>query len=617
MQTSRTPDTQESDGTLRFARQSTSRQLSGLAAPLRECHPARTAATVREGSRSLTAVLSVLVVLPGLLLSGGFPRAAGGTEKPATSTNQAAARTPASPVSAAEISLAGTSADTADTPEPSPADIDLAQLRMHVQTLASDALEGREAGTRGGQAAGSYLATRFRKLELVPAGDEQSWFQYFRENYRNVLAKLPGTSVPSAARPGLQSPVIVLGAHYDHVGYGRKNNSRGPLGQIHNGADDNASGVAVLLEVARVLQQRPEPLNCTVLFACWDAEEQGLLGSRHWLEHTTLPPEQIRLSLNLDMVGRLRNERVEVSGVRSAQGLRELLTESNRETSLQLDCLWNLIADSDHYPFIERQVPTLMFHTGKHPEYHRPADDVHLLNLEGMQQIARMVLAVIRQADQNATGLRWRDECLTETDDLRLQVETPLAPRPSRLGVTSWRVEEDGLVPVSLAAGGPAERAGLQPGDLVLEFAGEPVSTVQQLQRLVFSAPGQVDLLVRRDGEAGSRPILVELAGAPLRFGIHWRTDPAEPGQVILDRVTAGSPADEAGLATGDRISRINGHRFRSHREFHELVTRTDWPEHAAGQLVLETERDGRTRTITIVPAALSPAPTPTLSSAP
>ncbi len=157
--------------------------------------------------------------------------------------------------------------------------IRLPDLRRHVGTLASDSLEGREAGARGGKAAGAYLVSELRRLKVRPGGEDGSYYQYFEPDYRNVLALVPGRD------PELRNEVVVISAHYDHVGYGTRRNSRGPWGLVHNGADDNASGTAGLLEVIEAFAALEPAPRRTVLFAFWDAEEKGLLGSASILNY--------------------------------------------------------------------------------------------------------------------------------------------------------------------------------------------------------------------------------------------------------------------------------------------------------------------------------------------
>ena len=205
-------------------------------------------------------------------------------------------------------------------------------------------------------------------MGLAPAGDGGTYFQSFNGASRNILGLVEGSD------PQLKQQVILLGAHYDHVGYGRANNSFGPCGYIHNGADDNASGVAGLLEVVDAVKQLPTPPKRSILFALWDGEEQGLLGSRHWVGRPTVALSRVAVAINMDMIGRLQESAaLEVYGTRTAAGLRRLVSEANGEAKRwTIDFDWKLKSDSDHWPFYERRIPILMFHTGLHERLSPP-----------------------------------------------------------------------------------------------------------------------------------------------------------------------------------------------------------------------------------------------------
>src|SRR5262249_45517286 len=160
-------------------------------------------------------------------------------------------------------------------------------------------------------------------------------------NYHNILAVVEGSD------PQLRDEYVLIGAHYDHVGYGNARNSYGPFGMIHNGADDNASGVAGMLEVARAVAQLASRPKRSILFAFWDGEEKGLLGSQYWVEHPTVPLKSVTLAINADMIGRLRNATVTVYGVRTVRGLRRLVSHQNQIANLLLDFTWENKPDSD------------------------------------------------------------------------------------------------------------------------------------------------------------------------------------------------------------------------------------------------------------------------------
>ncbi len=190
------------------------------------------------------------------------------------------------------------------------------ELKTHIEFLASDSLEGREAGAQGGQAAGTYIRGLLQKYGVKPGLKEDGYFQEFDGGFRNIIGILPGND------PELKNEYIVIGAHYDHVGYGKPSNSRGGVGQIHNGADDNASGTAALLEIIQAISQHKEVPRRSLMFVFWDAEEMGLLGSKYWVNHPNIPLDQIVIYLNMDMVGRLKEKPLNLFGSRSSLGLR-------------------------------------------------------------------------------------------------------------------------------------------------------------------------------------------------------------------------------------------------------------------------------------------------------
>jgi hypothetical protein len=365
--------------------------------------------------------------------------------------------------------------------------------KRHVCALADDALEGREGGSRGGRAAGSYITSHLEKLGLEPAGDNGSYYQQFG-GMRNILALARGSD------PSVANELIVVGAHYDHVGYGNSGNSYGPFGFVHNGADDNASGVAGLIEVAEAMQHLPGRPRRPILFAFWDGEEKGLLGSYHFVRvrPALLATMSVVFSVNLDMIGRLRGERLEVFGARTSEGLRAAVVQSNNRPGaqpLELAFDWAIDEDSDHYPFIAAKIPTVMFHTGLHDQYHRPSDDVQLINFEGIEPVARLTLDFLTAlADDRGPPRSFRSQARSESDATKRAIEAPTA-------------------------------SGANP-----QTAAQPAPSQAQ--------PAQ-----------NSRP----------RWGIGTRADSGEPMNPVIVRITAGSPAAQAGMMLGDRVIAIDG----------------------------------------------------------
>jgi hypothetical protein len=472
-------------------------------------------------------------------------------------------------------------------------------LQRRVDVLADDTFEGREAGTRGGRAASIYVSKELAKAGVKPGAPGGAWFQNFSANYRNVLGVWEGSD------PDLKDEWIILGAHYDHVGYGSASNSYGPTGYIHNGADDNASGTSTLLEIAEALASLERRPRRSILFAFWDGEEKGLLGSKHWLSSPTVPLKKVALAVNLDMVGRLRNNSLTVYGTRSTWGLRRQVCDAANGTNLSLDFTWKLKDNSDHWSFYERNVPILMLHTGLHDDYHRPRDDAHKINSAGMQLVTQVLFrSALGLADADELrGFRQRSKW--ESPYHRQELESPLAPLPTRLGV--WWDQQDtgdaGLRLVRVDAGRAAAAAGLRVNDRLLEFDGKPMRHGDDLRAAVLQAGERVQVKIARAGDEKPLELEVALAGKPVRVGLSWREDNAEPGAVIVTRVVPGSPAAQAGLKIRERIYQFNGEDFASTPELLKRI------QEAEGPVALLVESEGQLREVEMeLPAIEKPA---------
>jgi len=464
------------------------------------------------------------------------------------------------------------------------------ELKLHVDYLADDKLEGREAGRSGGLAAGGYLEDRLAELDLRAAGTDGSFFQRFPPNFRNVLARIEGSD------PQLKDQFIIVSAHYDHVGYGTRRNSRGPIGYIHNGADDNASGTAGLLELAEAFTMLDEPPKRTVLFAFWDAEEKGLLGSKYWVAHPTISLDHVVAEINMDMIGRLRNDRLVLFGTRSGYGWRRLASLQNDGPALRLDFSWTLKPNSDHYPFFQHDIPVLLLHTGFNDAYHTPRDDARHINNRGMRRVSQFLFAVVYELADREQPPRFRKLARRETESTRKRLAACINKPAARLGVR-WDPNEPAIGGLRLAhvvSGSAAERAGLTAGDRIVDFAGRKIRSGEDLRAAVTRAENPAATVVKRADLDQPLQMTVELAGKPIRLGISWRIDDAEPGTIILTHVVPGSPAAKAGLRPGDRVYQIGGEDFSDDRLFAHLAQTLPEP------LELLVERDGRLRTVVI-----------------
>jgi hypothetical protein len=466
------------------------------------------------------------------------------------------------------------------------------EMQQCVNMLADDSFEGRETGSRGGRAACAYIGELLQKRHIPGAGIDGGYYQDFGTASRNILARLAGSD------PKLKDQYVIISAHYDHVGYGKPNNSFGPIGYIHKGADDNASGVAGLLAVIDAFNKLPEHPKRSVLFAFWDGEEQGLLGSKYWLQNPTVPLDHVAILLNMDMIGRLRREKVEVYGTRTGYNLRRLVSQENEGSNLLLDFHWEMRADSDHYPFYERHLPVMMLHTGLHSDYHRPSDTADKINPAGMREVAQLMFrTALDLAETDSIG-GFRERSRAESAATQGVVERPLPPLPGRFGV-SWDDAPDkerGLKVARVVPDSPAAKAGVRIGDRIVKFAGHEFSGGNEFRTLAMGAASPATFVVERPGTDQPLELTAQLVGDPIHIGISWSGDDAEPRSVIVLRIVPDSPADRAGIKVDDRIYQVGGKGFASPDEFdHLLMT-----EPAPIELVLESR--GQIRHVRLSP---------------
>lgn len=490
-----------------------------------------------------------------------------------------------------------TASALAATPQGAREAITSEELRRHTIFLASDTLEGRAAGTQGGRAAAAYLAVEFDKAGLKPAAEGEDFLQPFENGYQNLLGLVPGSD------PDLAGEVIIVSGHFDHVGLGNRGNSFGPYGQIHNGADDNASGTAAVLAVARAIASLDTAPRRSVLFALWDAEENGLLGSKHWLENPTLDVQSIRLMINCDMVGRLRNNSLVAYGTRTAAGLRQHLAEANAGSDLMINFDWRQRTDSDHWPFFQQGIPYVLLHTGDHEDYHRPSDDPDKINYEGLAVVSRLLFNLACNVADAPDSLVFRHESRKEREYDERQSRVLPPPLPSRLGI-SWKEDRQPGAPFEVTGvepGSPAALAGLRVGDQLLSVAAVPVEEIDDLPAIVLAAPQKTSMVVQRSGQTAPQTVAVSLRGEPVRIGLTWKHDEAEPGVAVVTGVIPGSPAARAEIEPLDRLS-LPLHHARGGDWLRELTA-------GQGEITLLRERRGQVSEVKLQPLpATSPS---------
>lgn len=315
----------------------------------------------------------------------------------------------------------------------------------------------------------------------------------------NVGAILPG-------RGALANEWIVIGSHYDHVGYGPVGARPENYGKVHAGADDNASGSTGVLMVASRLARAYAASNDdarSVLFLWFSAEESGLEGARHFVANPIMDLADISIMINLDMIGRLRDGRLEVGGVGSARGLEEWLAPYWDASGLNVRVTRLGAPNSDHFAFQARDVANLFFFTGLHREYHTPADLPETVNIEGAVQIADLVARIALDAAKRSERFRFG------SGEPVVREESPNRPAMAglrvRFGIMPGDYDAaDGVLVGDLSGPDtPAAKAGLKAGDIMLRWNGEKLTDVAQWMGLMSkNNPGdEVEIVYRRDGE--------------------------------------------------------------------------------------------------------------------
>ncbi|MHC5011308.1 MAG: M28 family peptidase [Planctomycetota bacterium] len=315
-------------------------------------------------------------------------------------------------------------------------------------------------------------------------------------NARNVVGFLEGTD------PSLADEVVVLGAHFDHVGLGYFGSLGGAAaaGTIHPGADDNGSGTVALLELAEYFgAHRPAR---SLLFLAFSGEEMGLLGSRHYVEHPVIPLAHVVAMINMDMVGRSRAGQLQVGGVGTGRGLKEIVALAN--TTQELVISWDPqgSAPSDSTSFFRKKIPVLFFFTGIHEDYHRPSDTPDRINYDDMERVVRLVR-------DTTVAIADRSERIVYTDP-------PPVPRPPRIGIQlAAEADPRGVAVGGVQPAGPAAEAGVEAGDVIVALAGQVVRGVPDLRNVLARLkPGKpVELIVLR----GDDRVVLEIIPAERR----------------------------------------------------------------------------------------------------
>ena len=350
----------------------------------------------------------------------------------------------------------------------------LQKLQVDVVYLASNLLEGREAGNPGGELAAKYIASRFESIGLQPKGLGGSWFHPFDFQFKSNPHETTGgeqrigKNVVGFLDNGAPN-TVVIGAHYDHLGMGMPGASL-HVGDpaVHNGADDNASGVASLLFLAEYLKNS-NLKNNNYLFLAFSAEELGLVGSKKFIENPSISLSNANYMLNMDMVGRLNEEKIlAINGAGTSPIWKDALVKI-QVAGIKIKTTDSGVGPSDHTSFYLKDMPVLHFFTGQHTDYHKPSDDSELVNYIGIYDVSMFIVALIK--DLNDDGKL----AFTKTKDESQQG----ASFKVTLGVMpDYVFDGEGMRIDAVMDDRPAKKAGLEKGDIVLQIGDVQVKTI-------------------------------------------------------------------------------------------------------------------------------------------
>ncbi len=315
------------------------------------------------------------------------------------------------------------------------------------------------------------------------------------------------------------SEYVAVGAHYDHLGWGDSTSSLAPgVHAIHHGADDNASGTAAVLELARWCASRPAKLPRDVLFLSFSGEEMGLLGSQHYCAHPIVPLAQCAAMLNLDMVGRSQNDYCAVGNISSAAPFREIVKAANDaegvRLALDLSDGGMSVGSSDHQSFLNAKVPSLFFFSGLHADYHKPSDTSDKINADGGARIAKLCGGILEEIAALPTKPDFVAPAPVAPNPHAGTVPVPSGePRPWFGSIPAFGASGDGVLFDGVSAGSPAEKAGLAKGDRLVEWNGRPVKTLEDFTAMLGSAQvgDTVHVVIQRGGEKKTYDITLAL----------------------------------------------------------------------------------------------------------
>ena len=389
-------------------------------------------------------------------------------------------------------------------------------LMEHVKFLASEELKGRGLGTEELDKAAQYIAEQFKAAGLEPAGDDGTYFQNWIQTVggkdakeftlKNVIGIIPGTDEK------LVGESVVLSAHYDHLGLGWPDVRKGNEGKIHYGADDNASGVSVMIELAKLMGKTGQSKR-TIIFVAFSGEESGLVGSRHYVEnYTEFPADKVMANINLDTVGRLFGKKLLILNGESAREWKFIFMGTEYVTGIPISMVAEQLDASDQRAFIEAGIPGIQIFSGPEEDYHKPTDTFEKTDGDGMVKVAAVTKEVLEYLAEREEPLSFTGKKEEESQTDKKEQTEKKVRRVSSGTMPDFEYSGEGVKIGAVMPDSPAEKSGLLKGDIIIMMDEIPIKSLRDYSNaLKTKQPGDVVTIeFIRDGE--NKTVQLELA---------------------------------------------------------------------------------------------------------
>ncbi|MCW3083375.1 MAG: family peptidase [Bacteroidetes bacterium] len=374
-------------------------------------------------------------------------------------------------------------------------------IKKHIKFLASDKLKGRGTGTQEELTAANYIAASFKKSGLQPKGNINSYFYSYKfkkpENPHDTVGRdvVSALDVVGFLDNGAEN-TVVIGAHFDHLGLGYDHNSldANPEGKIHNGADDNASGTAGVMELANYFAKNKRKEKVNFLFICFSGEELGLFGSKKFCENPTIDFAKVDYMINMDMIGRLNDstKKLIIYGVGTAPDWVPMILRIPSAFSIKKDSAG--IGPSDQTSFYLKDIPVLHFFTGQHADYHKPSDDYEKVNYPGERMVLEYIVKIVEETEK-LPKLVFQKTKTSDENTPKFKVTMGVMP--------DYTFEGKGLRIDGVTDGKPANKAGILKGDIVCKLGDVKVEGMNDYMKglSLIKKGDMVEVTVVRNGK--------------------------------------------------------------------------------------------------------------------